>query len=99
MTGLVVLRGVDRGELLVVAGLDELVVDEETQGLRPLLAIGGRQLDLHFPEERVRGGRGREAGSSWYRLGGGLVKEGEWVALTSAEEQAHRACLYFICRR
>lgn len=90
MTGLVVLRGVDRGELLVVAGLDELVVDEETQGLRPLLAIGGRQLDLHFPEERVRGGRGREA----------VVKEGEWVALTwSAEEQAHRACLYFICRR
>lgn len=42
------LRGVDSGNLLVIAGLDKFVVDEKAQGLGPLLAIGGSEFGLHI---------------------------------------------------
>lgn len=49
---LVALRRVNRGELLVVARLDKLIVHKEAKGLRPLLAVRGRKLDLHVFEDR-----------------------------------------------
>lgn len=45
--GFVLLRRIYRGELLFIAGLDKLPVDEETQWLGPLLPVGGREFDLH----------------------------------------------------
>lgn len=43
-------RGVDGGDLLLVAGLDEFVVDEEAQRLGPSLPIGSSELDIHISE-------------------------------------------------
>lgn len=56
-------RGVDGGDLLLVAGLDEFVIYEQAERLCPGLAIGSSKLRLHFSED----GRIVEAGSSCSR--------------------------------
>lgn len=51
------LRRVYGRDLLLVAGLDELPVDVEAQGLQPLRAIGSSELD--FQLRHVGSGRER----------------------------------------
>ena len=53
------LRRVDGFELLLVAALHELIVDEQAQGLHPLLAVGCGEFNLHSDEASLRVASGR----------------------------------------